>query len=571
MSNSSGRFGEHDDDDDIDLIAAGYSAAVVGRLKQRLLLAENNNNISSNVDVFGERPLHSVLLHGPRGCGKTAMVERLVQDASRVVWLGDVQSLGVSGLGFNKLGLEELGVEIVSSSSGGGSDDKVVVVIDDAADMFPPQRCCDDVDNFRLLEFLQFCTRMKKPDCAVKAIIVAIVREPERLHPLFRNEFRDEIEVSVPSSQQRMRIWKQLNKACAKGSLSIDALSTVNAKAHGYTGADIKSIVAGALRCAAARALAVLTDGEEEHSARAVRDEDVFQSFDAYQPRMLSAASASPWTLIPATSVDARWSDIGGLEDIKQALQEMVVWPAQHADSFERFGIAAPSGIVLHGPPGTGKTLLAKALAAEANANFLSVSIGSMIRGEVGESEKALAGLFQMARRCTPCILFFDEFQAMFGERGESGQVVSGIVSQMLLETDGLAASRSSDPNDRIILMATTNRIDVVDPALLRAGRFDRSVYVPVPDRNAREQILSLQQKRLAKIWNDSTDVTLAELSSISEGMTGAEIVSWCNQTGLAVVADLTSSSAGHAGEEEGVSLMKSDFEATLRGMRLQS
>ena len=222
-----------------------------------------------------------------------------------------------------------------------------------------------------------------------------------------------------------------------------------------------------------------------------------------------AAAAVAMATSDEAGRPDVRWEDVGGCEDAKQALQEMIIWPTTYPELFAQLGLDPPRGLVLYGPPGTGKTLLAKAVASQASLNFLSVSVSDLLRPEVGGSERAVAEAFRQARRCAPCILFFDEVQAMFGDREGVGEVGRKMVTQLLLETDGLAAKATgrsgaggtgADGGDgsggmgegaaRVIVIAATNVPEALDAAMLRAGRFEQCVYVGPPDEGGRRHIL---------------------------------------------------------------------------------
>jgi len=224
---------------------------------------------------------------------------------------------------------------------------------------------------------------------------------------------------------------------------------------------------------------------------------------------------------------DVKWSEIGGLEDVKRELQEAVEWPLKFSDLYKAIGYSMPKGVLLFGPSGTGKTLLAKAVATESEANFISVRGPELLSKWVGESERGVREVFKRARQASPCIIFFDEIDALAPMRGMGGDsnVTERVVSQLLTELDGIQALRG------VVVLAATNRIDMVDPALLRPGRFDKIVNVPLPDKEARRGILQIQLKGKPI----SKDVDVERLVEMTEGLNGADLAALVN-TALSIV-----------------------------------
>jgi transitional endoplasmic reticulum ATPase len=221
---------------------------------------------------------------------------------------------------------------------------------------------------------------------------------------------------------------------------------------------------------------------------------------------------------------EVHWEDIGGLEDVKQQLKEAVVWPLKHPEFFTEMGIEPPKGILLFGPPGTGKTLLAKAAATESQANFIAVRGPEILSKWVGESEKAIREIFRKARQAAPTIVFFDEIDSIAARRGRDvSGVIDRIVNQLLTEMDGI------EPLQRVTVIAATNRPDLLDPALLRPGRFDRLIYVPPPDKKARLEIFKVHTRRMPL----ADDVDLEKLAEMTQGYTGADIAAVCREAAL--------------------------------------
>jgi transitional endoplasmic reticulum ATPase len=222
---------------------------------------------------------------------------------------------------------------------------------------------------------------------------------------------------------------------------------------------------------------------------------------------------------------EVHWSDIGGLEDVKQQLREAVEWPLKHPEFFKEMGIDPPKGVLLYGPPGCGKTLLAKAVATESEANFIAVKGPEVLSKWVGESERAIREIFSKARQAAPCVVFFDEIDSIVPRRGyryDSG-VTDRIVNQLLTEMDGL------EKLEGVVVIGATNRPDILDPALLRPGRFDRLVYVPPPDRAARLEILKVHTRRMPL----AEDVDLERIAETTEGYTGADLAALCREAAI--------------------------------------
>jgi transitional endoplasmic reticulum ATPase len=254
------------------------------------------------------------------------------------------------------------------------------------------------------------------------------------------------------------------------------------------------------------------------------------------------------------------WDDVGGLDDVKREIREAVEWPLKYGPLLARAGVGAAKGILLYGPPGTGKTLLAKAAASQCGVNFISVKGPSLMSMYVGESEKGVREVFKKARQAAPCIVFFDEIDALAPVRssGAGERVAERVISQLLTELDGIEARKG------VLVIAATNRRDMLDPALLRPGRFDLLLEVPPPDRRAREKIFAvhLAGKPVAP------DVGAGDLAALTEGATGAEIEMACNRAALLAVRDFISSN-GEAGDASTLQVTHERLVAALDALHL--
>ncbi|RKP34196.1 P-loop containing nucleoside triphosphate hydrolase protein, partial [Dimargaris cristalligena] len=218
------------------------------------------------------------------------------------------------------------------------------------------------------------------------------------------------------------------------------------------------------------------------------------------------------------------WADIGGLHEAKRVLEETVCWFDKHENAYRRLGISPRRGVLLHGPPGTGKTLLAKAVATQTNANFLPIRMTNLIKGEIGDSEKAVRQLFRLAQQSSPCVIFIDELETLFGNKEGSGQLGNNLISQLLLELDQLNAR-----NAHVVVLGATNYPDGIDQSILRPGRLDKLVYVAPPGTAERREILQLFSRHLPI----APDVDWEEVVHMTDGLTGADLQALVNKAGL--------------------------------------
>jgi transitional endoplasmic reticulum ATPase len=297
---------------------------------------------------------------------------------------------------------------------------------------------------------------------------------------------------------------------------------------HGFSGADIAALCREAAMKALRRYLPQIDLEKEVIPAEVLKKlkverQDFYDAFKEVQPSMLREV----YVEVPTV----HWEDIGGLEEVKRLLREAVELPLKDPGLFEQMGIRPPKGVLLYGPPGTGKTLLAKAVATESQANFISVRGPELLSKWVGESEKGVREIFRKARESAPCIIFFDEIDSIAphrGLRGGDSGVTERVVNQILTEIDGIIVLKD------VVTIAATNRPDLLDQALLRPGRFDRIIYVPPPDREARLQIFKVHTRKMPL----SSEVNLEELAAKTEGYTGADIEALCREAAMIAIRE---------------------------------
>ncbi|MEK6897276.1 MAG: AAA family ATPase, partial [Nanoarchaeota archaeon] len=370
----------------------------------------------------------------------------------------------------------------------------------------------------------QLLTMMDGLKSRGKVIVIGATNRPNSIDPALRRpgRFDREIELNVPGKDGRLLILKIHTRGMP---LHKDVnLKEIAAVTHGFVGADLESLCKESAMIVLRKVLPKMKM-EEEIPAEIlekliIKHEDLVEALKVVRPSAMREVLVE----IPNTG----WEDIGGLNKIKQDLQETVEWPLKHPEIFVRMGIRPSRGILLYGPPGTGKTLLAKAVAKEAEANFIQVKGPSLLSMWVGKSEEGMRKIFERARQVAPCIIFFDEIDALAGKRGlDAGtKVTERVLNQMLAEMDGL-----EDLND-VLVIGATNRPDMLDPGLLRPGRFDKILLVGAPDEKGRLQILEIHTKKMPigdasgkkPLTPEKREILLEELAKKTEGYTGADL-----------------------------------------------
>jgi len=354
-----------------------------------------------------------------------------------------------------------------------------------------------------------------------KVIVIGATNREDSLDPALRRpgRFDREIEIGVPDRNGRREILQIHTRGMPLAEdVKLEELADVT---HGFVGADMAALAREAAMSALRRYLPEIDLDKpiptEILSKMIVTMNDFKEAMKSIEP------SALREVLVEIPKV--RWDDVGGLHEMKQRLVEAVEWPLKNPEAFKKMGIRPPKGILLYGPPGTGKTLLAKAVATEGNANFLSIKGPEIFSKWVGESEKAIRELFKKAKQAAPSIVFLDELDALAPKRGsyDGSRVTETVVNQLLTSIDGL--EQLSD----LVIIGATNRPDIIDPSLLRPGRFDELLLVGPPDKEAREEIFKIHTRNMPL----TEDVDLSELAELTDGYVGADIESICRQAGM--------------------------------------
>jgi len=459
-----------------------------------------------------------VLLHGPPGTGKTLLAKAVASETNSHFILINGPEVISKFYGESEANLRKKFEEAEQNAPS--------IIFFDEIDAIATKReeTRGDVEKRVVAQLLGLMDGLKSRG---KVIVLAATNMPNSLDIALRRpgRFDREIEIGVPDKEGRLDILKihTRNMPLAKNV----ALKDIAKITHGFVGADLNMLAKEA-------AMIVLRHILPELKLEGVNDEDpipqeILEKLVIAQKDFIEALKVvrpSAMREVLVETPDVSWADVGGLEETKEKLKEAVEWPLNKPEVFKRMGIRPPRGILLYGPPGTGKTLLAKAVAKESEANFILINGPSLLSKWVGDSEKAMREVFRKARQTSPTILFFDEIDALVPRRGagnDSGRVNDKMVNQMLTEMDGLEAL-----ND-VVVIAATNRPDIVDPALLRQGRFDRIIYIPIPDTDARKSIFEIYLKEMPV----AKGIDVGKLANLTEGYVGADIEGVCREAAM--------------------------------------
>lgn len=470
-------------------------------------------------EKLGIEPPKGVLLHGPPGTGKTLLAKAVASETNSHFILINGPEIISKFYGESEQNLRKKFEEAEQNAPS--------IIFFDEIDAIATKReeTKGDVEKRVVAQLLGLMDGLKSRG---KVIVIAATNIPNQLDPALRRpgRFDREIEIGVPDKQGRLEILKihTRNMPLAKD-VSLKDIAKVT---HGFVGADLSSLAKEAAMIVLRRILPELkVEGVEDGEPI---PQEILEKLQVSQKDFMEALKVvrpSAMREVLVETPDVSWNEVGGLEDVKNKLREAVEWPLKKPEVFKRMGIRPPRGILLYGPPGTGKTLLAKAVAKESEANFILVNGPSLLSKWVGESEKAVREIFRKARQTAPTILFFDEIDALVPRRGgnsaDTGRTSERIVNQMLTEMDGLESL-----ND-VVIIAATNRPDIVDPALLRQGRFDRVILTPVPDELGRRHIFEIYLKKMPL----AEGIRAEDLAKKTAGYVGADIEGLCREAAM--------------------------------------
>ncbi len=463
---------------------------------------------------LGIEPPKGVLLHGPPGCGKTLLARAVANESEANFFSINGPEIMSKFYGESEARLREIFQQSQQNSPS--------IIFVDELDAIAPKReeVTGEVERRVVAQLLALMDGLSGRG---NVIVIGATNRPGALDPALRRpgRFDREIEIGVPDKQGRYEIL-QIHTRGMPLAEDVD-LKKLSEMTHGYTGADLAALCRETAMKGLRRYLPQINLEEERVPPSVlekmeVRMEDFLNAYKEITP----TAMREVYIEVPTV----HWNDIGGLHEVKQELKEAVEWPLKNPRMFSRLGIKPPKGILLYGPPGCGKTLLARAVATESEANFITIKGPEVFSKWVGESEKAIREVFRKGRMAAPAVIFFDEMDSLVPRRGlgfaDSG-VTERVISQLLTEMDGIVTLED------IVVIAATNRPDIVDPAVLRPGRFDRLIYVPQPDESSRVEIFKIYTKDMPL----TKDVDLANLAAITKNHSGADINSLCREAAM--------------------------------------
>jgi transitional endoplasmic reticulum ATPase len=460
---------------------------------------------------LGIDPPKGVLLHGPPGTGKTLLARAVANESEANFYAVNGPEIMSKFYGESEARLRKIFEDAERNAPS--------IVFIDEIDAIAPKRSevTGEVERRVVAQLLASMDGLKGRG---NVIVIGATNRPDALDPALRRpgRFDREIEIGIPDAKGRLEIL-QIHTRGMPLAKDVD-LKRIAEITHGYTGADLAALCREAAMKALRRYLPKINLEEkriphELLEQMEVTNEDMMNAYREITPTAMRE--------VYVETPNVRWEDIGGLDDVKQYLKEAVEWPLKNPEAFKRFGITPPKGILLYGPPGSGKTLLGRAVATESEANFISVRGPEIFSKWVGESEKAIREIFRKARMAAPSIVFLDEFDSIAPARGmdiSDSRVTERVISQLLTEIDGLVTLQN------VVVIAATNRPDILDPAVLRPGRLDRRIYVPPPDENARLRILEIKTRNMPL----DKSVDLALLAKRMAGYSGADIESVCRE-----------------------------------------
>jgi transitional endoplasmic reticulum ATPase len=479
-------------------------------------------------EKLGVEAPKGVLLYGPPGTGKTLLAKAVATESN-------AHFIPISGpeimskfYGESEARLREIFKEAKEKAP-------TIIFIDEIDSIAPKREEVTGEVERRVVS--QLLSLMDGLEARGKVIVIAATNRPNAIDPALRRpgRFDREIEIKVPDKKGRLEILEihtrhmplfqnpDGEKGSAEKVVDKEKLAAVT---HGFVGADLEYLCKEAAMKTLRRNLPEIKLEEDRLSPETLDKLVVtMNDFEEALRDVMPSAMREVYLETP----DVRWADIGGLDGVKKELQEAVEWPLKFPTLYDKIGYSMPKGILLSGPSGTGKTLLAKAVATESEANFISVRGPELLSKWVGESERGIREVFRRARQASPCVIFFDEIDAIAPTRGMGGDsmVTERVVSQLLTELDGIQSLQG------VVVLAATNRMDMIDPSLLRAGRFDKLIQIPLPDKGARKEILSIHIKKVPS--TKEVKQSIDRIVEMTEGFSGADMAALSN-TAVSIV-----------------------------------
>ena len=465
-------------------------------------------------DKIGVEAPKGVLLYGPPGTGKTLLAKAVAGETNAHFISLSGPEIMSKYYGESEEKLREIFTQAEENSPS--------IIFIDEIDSIAPKRdeVSGDVEKRIVSQLLTLMDGMKSRG---KVVVIAATNRPDSIDPALRRpgRFDREIEIGIPDDKERFEILSIHTRGMPiDKNVDLEQISKIT---HGFVGADLEVLSKEAAMRSLRRILPEIDLDEEKVSSEILQkiqitSEDFRDALKEVRPSALREVQVQ----IPNVS----WDDVGGLDQLKEELREAVEWPIKYKEAFDYVNVETPKGILLYGPPGTGKTLIAKALAKMTESNFISIKGPELLSKWVGESEKGVREIFRKARQAAPCIIFLDEVDALVPRRSSGGSgshVTENVVSQILTEIDGLEELHN------VLIIGATNRLDIVDEALLRPGRFDRIIEVPNPDAKGRQHIFEIHTKKKPL----ASDVNIIKLVELTNSFSGAEIAAVTNRAAI--------------------------------------
>jgi len=495
--------------------------------------------------AIGIKPPRGILLYGPPGTGKTLIARAVANETGAFFFLINGPEIMSKMAGESESNLRKAFEEAEKNSP-------AIIFIDEIDSIAPKREKTNGEVERRIVS--QLLTLMDGMKQRAHVIVMGATNRPNSIDPALRRfgRFDREVDIGIPDTVGRLEILRIHTK---KMKLADDVdLEQVATETHGHVGADLAALCSEAA-LQQIRGKMDLIDLEEDTIDAEVMDSLAVTNDDFRFALGASNPSALRETVVEVPNVS--WNDIGGLESVKRELQELVQYPVEHPEKFLKFGMTPSKGVLFYGPPGCGKTLLAKAIANECQANFISIKGPELLTMWFGESEANVREVFDKARQAAPCVLFFDELDSIAksrgGNSGDGGGASDRVINQVLTEMDGMGSKKN------VFIIGATNRPDIIDPAVLRPGRLDQLMYIPLPDEGSRLAIFRANLRKSPV----AGDVDVEHLARVTKGFSGADLTEICQRACKLAIRECIEKDIKHEKEriEKGLEEMDDDFD----------
>lgn len=518
---------DEDGVDDVGYDDIGGCRKQLAQIREMVELPIRHPELFKNIGI---KPPRGILLYGPPGSGKTILGRAVANETGAFFFQINGPEIMSKLAGESESNLRKTFEEAEKNSP-------ALIFIDEIDSIAPKRDKANGEVEKRVVS--QLLTLMDGIKGRSRVIVMAATNRPNTIDTALRRfgRFDREIEIGVPDEIGRLEILR-IHTKNMKLDETVD-LERIAKESHGYVGADVAQLCTEAAMNCIREKMSVI-DWDDE-----TIDADVLNAMAVTQDHFLDAMAKTNPSALRETHVETpnvTWSDVGGLTDVKQELQELVQYPVMFPEKFEMFGMTPPKGVLFYGPPGCGKTLLAKAIATECQANFISIKGPELLTMWVGESEANVRDVFDKARAAAPCVLFFDELDSLAKARGNShdGGATDRVINQILTEMDGMNKKKN------VFIIGATNRPDVLDPAIMRPGRLDQLIYIPLPDKASRVAIVTHSFRNCIL----ENGINIDEIATATHGFSGADLFGVCQRACKLAIRNAIAYQQAHPGEE---------------------